>query len=276
MKRSIGSYVVQFGLVSIPATLHTVATENKSKTGLNLLHGGGCGGRLKQQYICPAHDEPVVVEKDQQTKGYEVAKGTYIEVTPQDLETIPLPSKGTIAITSVCNKHEIDPVWFEQSYVLAPGKGGARPFALLAKALDQQGLIALATITVRQKEQLCGLRFAENRLHLHPLFYGEEMQLEGAEVPGLDAVSSQELEMAKMLLTALRKPFDPEEHADGYTAAFTAMIERKVEGKAPEVAPVPQQPKEIDFMAALQASIEAAKKPEGAAAGRKQKKGAAA
>lgn len=262
MGRSIGSFVVQFGMVSIPTALHNVATPSESKLGLNQLHGDGCHKRLNQVMVCRNHETPVEVPRDKIVKGYEYAKDQYVLVTDDDMASLPLASKNTLAITSFCEAAELDPAVFEKSYYLEPTKGGEKAYALLTRALQADKLAAIASITVRKKEQLCALRAADDRLFVHPLFYSGEMQYEG---PGrLAAVSDKELEVARMLTQALRKPFDAEEHVDAYAQAFEAMIARKLDPEtADQPAPVPAQPKQEsqDLMAMLQASIGAAKEP---------------
>jgi DNA end-binding protein Ku len=260
-KKSIKSLVIQFGMVAIPVNLYPAASPSERKTTLNQLHAT-CGARLNQVMVCRNHpDKPdYIVPKEDITKGYEYTKGQYVPITSADLDTLPISSGTEIAITSVCPAHEIDPVYYERTYFLEPDKGGAKPFVLLAKALKAKELVALATITIRKKEQLCLLRVAGERLYLHPLFHQQELNIEGAGSFPAVTVSERELEMAGKLLEQLEAPFDPEEHSDPWLEAFNQLVEARVaDPNAVLTAPTTAQPKaeKENLLAALEASLTA-------------------
>ena len=160
MARAIWSGSISFGMVSIPVKLYG-ATESKDIS-FHLLHAT-CGTRLKQVRWCPTDE--VEVPWSETVRGYEYAKGEYVTLTDEDFEKLPLPSRHTIDLTAFVKAAEIDPVYYERSYYLAPDERAEKPYALLLQALEKKGLTALATITIRKKEQLCAIRAARRRGH---------------------------------------------------------------------------------------------------------------
>ena len=259
-ERAIWSGVISFGMVTIPVKLFG-ATREKDIS-FNLLHAT-CGARLQQRRWCPVDE--VEVPWSEVVRGYEYAKGKYVTLTDEDFARLPLPSKQTIELTAFVEAEEIDPVFHDRSYYLAPETRGEKPYALLLRALEEKGLTAVATITLRKKEQLCAVRAREGTLLLDTLYYPDEVTV--AREP-LDAsrakVSGKELEMAHALIDLLRKPFAPEEYRDTYREALAELIEAKLEGKEVVTAPS-AEPKVIDLADALARSVRAARKDRPAA-----------
>src|SRR5215212_7833849 len=173
MARAIWSGSISFGMVSIPVKLFG-ATESRDIS-FNLLHST-CGTRLQQRRWCPTDE--VEVPWSETVRGYEYAKGQYVVLTEEDFERLPLPSKHTIDLSAFVEEQEIDPVFYERSYYLEPGERAEKPYALLLKALAKRKLNAVATITIRQKEQLCMLRSHEGAMMLETLYYPHEIRLE--------------------------------------------------------------------------------------------------
>ena len=255
MARAIWSGSISFGMVSIPVKLFG-ATESKDIR-FHLLHAT-CGTRLQQRRWCPTDE--VDVPWNETARGYEYAKGQYVMLTEEDFERLPLPSKHTIELSAFVDQKEIDPVYYERSYYLEPAERAEKPYALLLKALDQRGLTAIATITIRKKEQLCALRSQGGTVLLETLYYPDEIRLErGMDLSGVK-VSDRELEMAFTLIDIFRKPFDPTEYHDRYREALAELIEAKLEGKQVVTAPAPRETRVIDLADALKRSVEAAKK----------------
>src|SRR5919109_2075060 len=153
MPRAIWSGSISFGMVSIPVKLFG-ATESKDIS-FHLLHAKD-GTRLQQRRWCPTDE--VDVPWNEVARGYEYAKGQYVVLTDEDFERLPLPSKHTIDLSAFVEEKEIDPVFYERSYYLEPGERAEKPYALLTKALAEKKLSAVATVAIRQKEQLCVLR----------------------------------------------------------------------------------------------------------------------
>jgi len=255
MARAIWSGSISFGMVSIPIKLFG-ATESKDIS-FNLLHAT-CGTRLQQRRWCPTDE--VDVPWNETARGYEYAKGQYVVLTDEDFERLPLPSKHTIELTSFVEEKEIDPVFYERSYYLEPAERAEKPYALLLKALEKRNLTAIATITIRKKEQLCALRAHEGTIMLETLFYPDEIREERGMELGAIKVSDRELEMAFTLIDIFRKPFDPSEYHDHYREALAELIEAKLEGKQVVKAPAPRDSRVIDLADALKRSVEAAKK----------------
>jgi DNA end-binding protein Ku len=255
MARAIWSGSISFGMVSIPVKLYG-ATESKDIS-FNLVHAT-CGTRLQQRRWCPTDE--VDVPWNEVARGYEYTKGEYVLLTDQDFERLPLPSKHTIELSAFVEEKEIDPVFYERSYYLEPADRAEKPYALLLKALEQKGLTALATITIRKKEQLCAIRPHDGTIMLETLYYPDEIRAErGADLSSVK-VSDRELEMAFTLIDIFRKPFDPSEYQDHYREALAQLIEAKLEGKQVVKAPAAREAKVFDLADALKRSVEAAKK----------------
>jgi DNA end-binding protein Ku len=255
MARAIWSGSISFGMVSIPVKLFG-ATESKDIS-FNLLHAT-CGSRLQQRRWCPTDE--VDVPWNETARGYEYAKGQYVMLTDEDFERLPLPSKHTIDLSAFVDEKEIDPVYYERSYYLEPGERADKPYALLLKALEKKGLTAIATITIRKKEQLCAIRAHEGTIMLETLYYPDEIRMERGMDLGNVKVSDRELEMAFTLIDIFRKPFDPGEYHDHYREALAELIEAKLEGKQVVKAPAARETRVLDLADALKRSVEAAKK----------------
>jgi DNA end-binding protein Ku len=258
MARAIWSGSISFGMVSIPVKLFG-ATESKDIS-FHLLHATD-GTRLQQRRWCPTDEADV--PWNETARGYEYAKGQYVMLTDEDFESLPLPSKHTIDLSAFVEEKEIDPVFYERSYYLEPAERAEKPYALLLKALEKRNLTAIATITIRKKEQLCALRAHEGTIMLETLYYPDEIRAErGMDLSGVK-VSDRELEMAFTLIDIFRKPFDPSEYHDHYREALAELIEAKLEGKQVVKAPAPRDTRVIDLADALKRSVEAAKKEAG-------------
>jgi DNA end-binding protein Ku len=255
MARAIWSGSISFGMVSIPVKLYG-ATESKDIS-FHLVHAT-CGTRLKQVRWCPTDE--VEVPWSETVRGYEYAKDEYVTLTDEDFEKLPLPSRHTIDLTAFVKASEIDPVYYERSYFLAPDERAEKAYALLLQALDKKGLTALATITIRKKEQLCALRPRDGVVMLETLYYPDEVRQEHGVDLDRAKVTERELEMAFTLIELLRKPFEPEEYHDHYREALAKLIEAKLEGREVVKSPAARETKVIDLADALRKSVEAARK----------------
>jgi len=255
MPRPIWKGAITFGMISIPVKLFG-ATESKDLA-FNTLHKE-CRSRLKQKRWCPVDDREIF--QDEVVRAYEYTKDRYIEVTDEDLDALPVPSKHTIELTSFVKSSDIDPVYFERTYYLEPDQIGAKPYALLMRALKTKQVAAVAKIALRNKESLCVLRPGESVLMLETLYYPDEIRT--AEMPAEPEVlvSPQELTMALTLVEMLEEPFDPKKYHDEYRSAMMDMIEAKANGQEVVATPEAPLPKTVDLMAALKASLEAARK----------------
>ncbi|HEV7662065.1 MAG TPA: Ku protein [Chloroflexota bacterium] len=262
MPRPIWKGAITFGMISIPVKLFG-ATESKDLA-FNTLHKE-CKSRLKQKRWCPVDDREVF--NDEVTKAYEYSKDSYVEITEEDLESLPLPSKHTIELTSFVKQVEIDPVYFERTYYLEPEEIGAKPYALLMRALKTKQVSAVAKIALRNKESLCVLRASENGLlMLETLYYPDEIRTADLQGEPEVLVSQPELTMALSLVEMLEEPFDPQKYKDQYRGALLEMIESKRNGAEIVATPETPLPQTVDLMAALKASLEAARRGKGASA----------
>ena len=255
MAKAIWSGSISFGMVTIPVRLFS-ATKSKDIS-FHLLHAT-CGSRLKQVRWCPTDEEEV--PWNETVRGYEYAKDQYVTLTDKDFDRLPLPSKHVIDLSAFVEEKEIDPVFYERSYYLEPGERAEKPYALLLRALEKKSLTAIASITLRKKEQLCALRPREGAIMLETLFYPDEVvQERGVDLSGTK-VTDRELDMAFALIELLRKPFDPSEYHDHYREALAELIEAKLEGKEVVKAPPVKETRVIDLADALRRSVEAARK----------------
>jgi DNA end-binding protein Ku len=254
--RSISSLTVSFGLVSIPVKLFS-ATESTKAISFNLLHKG-CGSRLKQQYFCVK--EEVAVARDDMVKGYEFAKDQYVLFSPEELKAVEEAGTGMAEITEFVPLDSVDPVYYDKPYYLAPDKGGAKPYALLAKALRESKRCALGRWAARGKQYIVMIRAVEQGLVMQQLMYASEVRpFNEVEIPPTE-VKDAELKLAKQLIDAqTTESFDPSQYKDDVADRIQASIDRKVAGQeivTTELAEAAPTGQVIDLMEALRASLE--------------------
>ena len=244
---------ISFGLVSIPVKVYA-SGESGAAVSFNLLHRE-CGSRLKQQYICPQCD--TIVEREGMAKGYEFAKGQYVLFGPEELRAIEQKSTQEMEITEFLPTREVDPVYFEKSYYLGPGKGGDRAYRLLSEALEKSGRSALAKYASRGKQYLVLLRPVDGKLVMQQLRYADEVR-EIADVPVGDAeVKPGEIELALQIVEqAVSESFEPERYEDEVRQRVMDLVQQKVAGQEITAEPS-EEPKAqvIDLMEALKASL---------------------
>jgi len=260
MPRPLWKGAISFGMVTIPIRLYS-ATEEKD-VHFNMLHEKD-HSRIKQKIFCA--EEDVEVSRDETVKGYDLGGGNYVVIDDEDFDKVPVNTTRVVEITEFVNLEEIDPIYYQKTYYLEPEKVGAKPFALLMRALKDSGRIAVAKVSLRQKEQLCTLRIYKNTLALETMFYSDDVRSTAdLEVPDAEEASDRELTMAKALVDMLSGDFDITAYHDSYRDALLEIIEKKSEGQviaAPEPAPAPV----TDLMEALRASVEAARQKKASA-----------
>jgi DNA end-binding protein Ku len=274
--RSIASLNVSFGLVSIPVKLYS-ATEASRTISFNMLHKD-CGSRLRQQYFCLKEEVPV--PREDIVKGYEFAKDQYVIFTPEELKAMEEAGTHMAEITEFVPLEAVDPVYFDKAYYLAPDKGGAKPYALLAAALRESNRCALGRWAARGKQYIVMIRPVEDGLVMQQLLYaGEVRAMKELEIPKTD-VKPAELKLAQQLIEQQTSPtFDPSQYTDDVAARIEAAVQRKVEGQEITLTEAPESggAQVIDLMDALRASLERkaparSKAPEPVAAARKPPK----
>ena len=252
--RSIASLTVSFGLVSIPVKLYS-ATEASKAISFNLLHKT-CGSRVKQQYFCIKEDIPVA--REDMVKGYEFAKDQYVMFTPEELKAMEEAGTHMAEITEFVPLESVDPVYFDKAYYLAPDKGGAKPYALLASALRESKRCALGRWAARGKQYIVMIRPVDDGLVMQQLLYaGEVRAMKELEIPKTE-VKPAELKLAQQLIEQQASDtFDPSAYTDDVAARVEAAVQKKVEGHEITLAEAPEGGAQvIDLMEALRASLE--------------------
>jgi len=252
--RAIASLTVSFGLVSIPVKLFS-ATEASHAISFNLLHKT-CGSRLKQQYLCAK--EEVVVPREDMAKGYEFAKDQYVMFSPDELKALEEAGTHSAEISEFLPIASIDPVYFDKAYYLAPDKGGAKPYALLARALRESKRCAIGRWGARGKQYIVMVRPVADGLVMQQLLYaGEVRSIQEIDIPKGE-VKDAELKLAQQLIEQQSSDaFDPAPYVDDVRARIEAAVQKKVEGQEVTMAEAPEGGAQvIDLMEALRASLE--------------------
>jgi len=228
----------------------------------NMLHRDDLS-RLKQQYVCLADGK--VVERSDIVKGYEYRKDEYVVIEPEEIKKIEPKTAKTMEILEFVKADEVDPVFFESSYYMIPDEAGRRPYALLAKAMTESEYVAIAKLTMHNREYTVFLRPHDGGMMLHTMYYEEEIRkVEGFGAPDVE-LKEAEVKVANQLIEALATDFDPEKYHDTFQENLKKLIQAKLEGgtiaeveKPKKLAPV------VDLMSALKQSLadmEGKKKP---------------
>ncbi|WP_336208134.1 non-homologous end joining protein Ku [Nonomuraea sp. LPB2021202275-12-8] len=256
--RSIWKGAISFGLVTIPVKLYS-ATEQKDVT-FHQVHRDD-GGRIRYKRVCTLDGEEVSYSDI--AKGYELGTGEIVVLTDEDFEGLPLSTSRRIDVLQFAPAEQIDPIYFAKSYYLEPDAQGAKPYVLLRNALESSGQVAVVKVALRQRESLATLRVRDGVFVLETMLWPDEIRRPDFEFLEEDIeVRAQELKMAESLITTMEADFDPTEYHDTYREALQEVIEAKVAGK--EVVAPPEGEEEagpaVDLMAALRASVEAAKR----------------
>jgi DNA end-binding protein Ku len=253
--RTIWNGSISFGLVNIPIGL-ALATQ-RSDIAFRTLHRE-CGTPIKQKRWCPFHERDV--EPEELVKGWEFVKGEFVFVEESDLEAVALQRSQSIEILRFVQLADVDPVYFDRTYYLAPASGDAarRPYVLLLRAMTESGMAAIGKFVLWGKENLCLIRPHGDSLALETLFFAEDVRsrAEIEEAVGETDVQPAELELAQQVIQSLVGEFQPEEFENRYRGELREMLEAKLAGqeiKRPE--PVPETPV-VDLMEALRRSVQ--------------------
>jgi DNA end-binding protein Ku len=259
MPRSIWSGAISFGLVNVPVKVYS-ATSTKTVRFHQL--DGRTGTRIAQRRVNPQTGEEVAYED--LVKGYELTRDRYVVITPEELEAIAPDKSRTIDIEDFVELSEIDPVYYDHPYWLVPDKGAAKAYALLVKAMQESGKVAIARVVLRNKEQLVALRPSGPGLMMETMNFHDEVvpaeDLDELLAAAEAQASDREVAMAKQLIDSLTTAFEPERYSDSYREQVLALIERKAAGEEIAVQPEAEAPARVpDLMAALEASLAAVK-----------------
>jgi DNA end-binding protein Ku len=259
MARSIWSGAISFGLVNVPVKLYTAVSPKTVR--FNQLNAE-TGNRIQQKRVDPETGDEVAF--DQIVKGYELAKGRYVVIAPEELESIAPEKTRTIDIEDFVELSDIDPVYYDHPYWLVPDKGAGKAYQLLLDAMKESGKVAIARVVIRNKEQLVAVRPAESgqALMMETMVFDDEVihadQID--EMPEAVEVSDRELTMARQLIESLSGDFEPSRYRDEYRDKVLDLIERKAQGEEIAIQPEAPAPTKVpDLMAALEASLAAVK-----------------
>ncbi|MDB5055540.1 MAG: ykoV [Bacilli bacterium] len=247
---------ISFGLVHVPVKMFA-ATEDKDIS-MKYIHKT-CSTPLNYVRKCPTCDKEV--EWEEIARGYEYEPGRFVLFEKDELEKLNGEVNKEIKILDFVDLTEIDPIYFQKTYYLAPGDTGSNAYSLLMESLRQTGKIGIAKVSIRSKSSLSCIRIIDRCLAMETLFYPDEIRAI-TQVPNLPEqvnVNDKELSMAKMLIEQLSTPFEPGKYKDNYREALMEAIQHKVAGEEIETAPQPHRANVIDLMSALQASLEAVK-----------------
>jgi DNA end-binding protein Ku len=265
--RSMWKGAISFGLVTIPVSVYP-ATEEKSVK-FNQLHDEDMG-RIRYKRVCEIDGDEVPFEHI--VKGFEIEKDRYVVLTDEDFDKVPVESSRTIDIQQFVNLEEIDPILYKKSYYLVPDETGAKAYALLRRALEEESKVGISKVSFRDKEHLAALRFKDDAFVLETMYWPDEIRPAEFETLHEDGkIREQEIEMAKTLIENLSEPWNPAAYKDEYREALLEIVEKKAAGEEIEAAPEAQPARVVDLMEALRASVEAVKKgPQSGSGGAKK------
>jgi DNA end-binding protein Ku len=250
--RAIDTATIAFGLVSIPIKIYSTS-EPSHEIHFHLIHEG-CGERLKQQYVCPKHGE---VDRSEMSKGYELTKGNFIELSKEELKNLEAVASDELSIREFVPATAIDPIFVERTYFLGPGKGGERAYRLLRDALEEAELVGVASYAARGKDYIVMVRPFEDGLAMHQLRYPDEVK-SWSEVPvgKLPKAAPAELALAGQIISQLQhETFDPTQYSDEVKDRVRKLIAKKAKGGEIVAPPEVEKPAVTDLMEALKASL---------------------
>ena len=258
MPRAIWSGTISFGLVSVPVRMYSAIDESDLR--FHLVHEKD-GGRIGYQKVCKAEDEPV--PDDEIVKAFEVEKDELVVLTDEDFAAAKSEGVKSIEISDFVPYDDIDPIYFERTYYLGPQDGGEKVYALLREAMERTELAALGKYVMREKQHLGCLRVRDGVITLEKMFFHDEIRPAKDVAPGSSKVPKAELEMATTLIEQFKGDFEPEKYEDTYRDALCAIIKAKQKGETIAAVPTADEEEPADLLAALKASVEAAKKTKG-------------
>ncbi len=250
MPASVWTGYLTFGLISMPVRLFSGARS--TRISFHMLHRPD-HVRVKQQLICPVEEK--VVGRDEIVKGYEYRKGEYVIIEPDEIKKIEPKTAKAMEILEFVKASEVDPIYFESSYYLVPDEPGKRPYALLAQALQETKYVAIAKLTMHNREYTVFLRPHGGGLMLHTMYYEDEVRrLENFGKPDVD-VRESEVKVAHQLIEALSAKFEPEKYHDTFEENLKELIKAHLEGREVTTVPKPKVAPVKDLMSALKESL---------------------
>ena len=245
-----------FGLVSFPVRLYSAARSESIS--FNQLHKAD-GSRVKQVLFCAAEDKPI--PRSEIVKGFEYEKDRYVIIEDEEVKKVAPSTAKVMEIQEFVKSEQVDPIYFETSYYMAPDEAGEKPYALLFDALGKTGYVGVAKIAMHNREHVVILRPGKNGVLMHTMYFQHEIRQVDEFRTDLSLVKEKELALATNLIEALAGDFEPEKYKDNYRENLLRMIEAKKQGEEVVATPEPQQAKVVDILEALKASLAMAKKP---------------
>jgi DNA end-binding protein Ku len=258
MPRAIWTGTISFGLVNVPVRMYSAISETDLR--FHMIHEPD-GGRIGYQKVCKAENEPV--PDDEIVKAYEFDKDELVVLADEDFEAVKAEGVKTIEISDFVPYEEIDPIYFEKTYFLGPQEGSEKVYGLLREAMEQSELAAIGKYVMRDRQHLGCLRVREGTITLEKMFFHDEIRPVEDVAPRKSKVPKAELDMATTLIEQFKGDFEPEKYEDTYREALMDVIRAKRKGKTITAAPVEEEEEPADLLAALKASVEAAKKSKG-------------
>ncbi len=250
---------ISFGLLNVPVRMSAATARENIR--FRTLHKE-CHTPLVQKRFCPQCDREV--EYQDTVRGYEYEDNRFVLISDDDLETIPVASTKAIEIVDFIKLEEVDPVYYDKTYYLRPGDGGEKPYLILRNAMHETGRVAVAKVTIRQKEHLALVRILHNALAVETMFFPDEVrnidELGIAKLEEKIQIRKEESDMAVKLVENLTSEFSPTKYTDQYKEELLKLIRSKIDGEEiKEVTPLAPKPQVLDLMEKLRASVEATK-----------------
>jgi len=245
-----------FGLVSFPVKVYTAARSESIS--FNQLHKTD-NSRIKQVIYCQAEDKPI--PRNEIVKGYQYEKDRYVVLEDEEIKKAAPKSSKVMELQEFVKSQEVDPVYLESSYYLAPDDAGERPYALLMQALRKSGYVGIAKVTMHNREHVVILRPGSKGIVMHTMYYADEVRQADEFRADTSVVKEKELDLAMNLVESLAADFEPEKYKDTYREHLETAIQAKLKGEEVVEPPAPQMAKVIDIMDALKQSLAMAKKP---------------
>lgn len=245
-----------FGLVSFPVKLYSAA---RSETiSFNQLHKAD-GSRIKNVVYCQSEEKPI--PRSEIVKGYEYEKDKYVVIDDEDIRKVAPKTAKVMEMLEFVKSADVDPIYFDASYYLAPDEAGQKPYALLFTAMRKAGYVGVAKIAMHNREHIVILRPGTQGILLHTMYYKDEVRQVEEFRTDSGLVNEKEMALATMLIETLAAEFQPEKYTDSYRDNLRAMIDAKIKGQEIVETPAPQAAKVIDILEALKSSLAIARKP---------------
>ncbi len=250
MAASVWTGYLTFGLISMPVRLYSGARG--SRVSFHMLHRDD-HVRVKQQLVCP--EDQKVLDHNEIVKGYEYRKGDYVIIEPDEIKKIEPKTAKAMEILEFVPQDQVDLIYFESSYYLMAEEAGRRPYALLAQAMEETGYLAIAKLTMHNREYTVILRPYRGGLMLHTMYYADEVrQLENFGRPEVD-IKEAEVKVAHQLIQALEAKFEPQKYHDTFEDNLRELIRAHLEGREVKAVSKPRPAPVTDLMAALKQSL---------------------